>query len=136
MKKRGFGNGMWNGSGGKPNEGEAIDEAAIREVQEELGVKVLTLQKRGEISFFLEKENSSVLMHVFFATDWQKEPVESEEMKPKWFKINDVPYERMWEADSEWLPIVFSGKKIRARYSYSHEGGKVLTRKIEEFQSF
>jgi len=39
MKKRGFGEGRWNGFGGKPNAGESVEEAAIRETQEECGIK-------------------------------------------------------------------------------------------------
>ena len=25
-------------------------------------------------------------------------------MKPKWFKINDIPYEDMWKDDQIWVP--------------------------------
>ena len=35
LKKRGFGEGLWNGFGGKVNEGETILEGAIRELNEE-----------------------------------------------------------------------------------------------------
>ena len=38
MKKRGFGKGMWNGAGGKPEVGESIEMAARREVEEEFDV--------------------------------------------------------------------------------------------------
>ena len=36
MKKRGFGEGKWNGVGGKPNAGESIEEVAVRETKEEI----------------------------------------------------------------------------------------------------
>lgn len=136
MKKRGFGQGMWNGSGGKPNENEPVDMAACREVQEELGVKVKELEKWGEIIFVLSQEGKYVLMHTFLALDWENEPVESEEMKPEWFEVDNVPYEQMWKSDKEWLPIILSGKKIRARYTYTCEGGDVETREIKEVENF
>ena len=46
LKKRGIGEGKWNGFGGKVhiNEGETIVEGAIREVEEECGIIV---QKSG-----------------------------------------------------------------------------------------
>lgn len=132
MKKRGFGQGMWNGSGGKPAEGETIEQAARREVQEELGVKVIKLEKRGEIVFVLRQEKKQVLMQVFLVTDWKGEPQESEEMKPNWFKIDEVPYNQMWQSDQEWLPIILSGKKIKARYTYAREGGEVEDRELTE----
>ena len=31
---------------------------------------------------------------------------ESEEMEPKWFGYNEVPYSRMWADDIHWLPQV------------------------------
>jgi len=40
MKKRGHGEGKWNGFGGKVEEGETIEEATRRETKEESGVEV------------------------------------------------------------------------------------------------
>ncbi len=40
MKKRGFGEGKWNGAGGKVEEGETIVQAASRELQEETGIEI------------------------------------------------------------------------------------------------
>jgi 8-oxo-dGTP pyrophosphatase MutT (NUDIX family) len=36
MKKRGFGEGRWNGVGGKVEPGESIEAALIREAKEEV----------------------------------------------------------------------------------------------------
>ncbi|MFC1625670.1 8-oxo-dGTP diphosphatase [Patescibacteria group bacterium] len=136
MKKRGFGQGMWNGSGGKPKDGEKIADAACREVEEEFKVKVKKYEKRGEITFILRKENKKVLMHTFLVTSWDNKPSETEEMKPKWFSVNKTPYRKMWASDREWLPIILSGKKIRAKYTYKTEGGKVETREVKEVVKF
>ena len=40
MKKRGFGKGKWNGFGGKVEEGECIEDSAVRELEEECGLQV------------------------------------------------------------------------------------------------
>ena len=40
MKKRGFGEGKFNCTGGKIEEGETIPQAAIREAKEEIGVDI------------------------------------------------------------------------------------------------
>src|SRR3954465_14054964 len=48
-KKRGFGLGKWNGVGGKPEPGETIDETAIRETEEEIGVTPLGLRRGGTL---------------------------------------------------------------------------------------
>lgn len=135
MKKRGFGQGMWNGSGGKPNENESIDDAAKREVEEELGVKIKKLEKRGIINFALRIEDKNVQMHAFLVKEWEGETQETEEMKPEWFKTENVPYNEMWKSDSEWLPIMLTGKKFLATYTYEKEGGEVETRDINEVEN-
>jgi len=136
MKKRGFGEGMWNGAGGKPEDSETLETAALREVEEEFGVKAAKLVKRGEILFVLKREEKVVLMHTFLASEWSGEPIETEEMQPKWFRIDEVPYDNMWASDRQWLPIILSGKKIKAKYTYAHEGGYVISREIREVEQF
>ncbi|CAN0261386.1 unnamed protein product, partial [Ectocarpus fasciculatus] len=51
MKKRGFGEGKWNGFGGKVESGESVDEAAKRELMEEAGVTARELSLRGRLIF-------------------------------------------------------------------------------------
>merc|ERR1712079_998463 len=31
----------------------------------------------------------------------------TEEMKPKWFNIEDIPYDKMWKDDIYWMPYLF-----------------------------
>jgi len=58
MKKRGFGAGRWNGIGGKPEKGESIEEAAIRELKEEIDVVVSLgdLESVGEMDFYFRNK--------------------------------------------------------------------------------
>ena len=44
LKKRGFGKGRLNGVGGKLEPGETIEEAAIRETEEEIGVNLTKME--------------------------------------------------------------------------------------------
>ena len=54
MKKRGFGAGKWNGYGGKPEPGEDLASAAVRETAEEIGVQInrQDLIKLGRMEFY------------------------------------------------------------------------------------
>jgi 8-oxo-dGTP pyrophosphatase MutT (NUDIX family) len=115
MKKRGFGAGKWNGVGGKVDPGESITEGAIRECQEEIGVTPINPQLVGTIQFF-EPNDASFYhnCHVFVADTWEGEPVESEEMRPQWYDIGDIPYEHMWADDELWLPLLLAGKHFEA----------------------
>lgn len=51
LKKRGFGKGKWNGFGGKPQGNETIEQAARREVWEEVKIKLGGLEKVGILEF-------------------------------------------------------------------------------------
>ncbi len=119
MKKRGFGVGKWNGVGGKQNQGEEIADTAAREAEEEIGVKPLDLKKVAVFNYlFPENEGWGQQVHIFTATKWEGEPVESEEMQPKWFKIEDVPFAEMWVDDKVWMPKVFAGAIFRGSFMF------------------
>uniref|UniRef100_A0A8C3JMT2 Oxidized purine nucleoside triphosphate hydrolase n=1 Tax=Calidris pygmaea TaxID=425635 RepID=A0A8C3JMT2_9CHAR len=78
MKKRGFGAGLWNGFGGKVQLGESIEEAARRELLEESGLTVDTLQKMGRITFEFVGNSELMDVHIFRADEFHGEPTESE----------------------------------------------------------
>ena len=120
MKKRGFGAGLWNGYGGKLKDGENIYAAAKREVKEEIGIEVKSMKKVGVLDFYFEGDNPdwNQQVHVFLIERYNGEPKESEEMLPKWFKINEIPYERMWEEDKFWLPKVIEGHSVYGRFLF------------------
>ncbi|MEM4133775.1 MAG: 8-oxo-dGTP diphosphatase [Candidatus Micrarchaeia archaeon] len=129
MKKRRFGAGKWNGYGGKIEEGEPLLEAACREIKEESGLDVepSSLIKIGEIDFKVkDKPEWDQFVHVFKVTEWNGEPVETEEMRPKWFKIKDIPYDEMWEMDRIWIPYMLKGKFINAKFILDSDGERIL----------
>ena len=53
MKKRGFGEGKYNGIGGKVEDGETVKDAAVRELYEEVGVHTNEMEKIAEITFLV-----------------------------------------------------------------------------------
>lgn len=121
MKKRGFGAGRWNGFGGKVNEGESIEEAALREVEEEIGVKPQRLKKRGLLKFYFEHDPVPIQVHVFSTAAFTGDAHESEEMKPQWFAHGAIPYDQMWIDDKHWLPLVLAGKDIEATFHFGKD---------------
>lgn len=119
MKKRGFGVGRWNGVGGKLEPGETIEEALVRECQEEINVTPFDCEQMALLNFeeFVEGEKRQMAVHVFVANAWEGEPEESEEMRPEWFPVQDLPLDTMWPDDEFWLPQVLEGKRIRATFT-------------------
>ncbi len=122
-KKRGHGKGNWNGLGGKIEEGETPEECARREAREEMGAEIKNPVKLGEIRCY-NVQGENWLVHVFRA-EIDGVPKESDESKPRWFPISEIPYEQMWEDDRYWLPLVIDGLHFRADFFFS---GKEMKR--------
>lgn len=119
MKKRGFGEGRWNGFGGKVEEGESVEEAMLREIEEEAGLKLTAFEKRGVLEFHYPEEDSKIHeVHLFCATEFEGEPIETEEMRPAWFATHEVPFDVMWPDDQYWFPLFLQGKKFNARFLF------------------
>lgn len=120
MKKRGFGAGRWNGVGGKIETDETIEKALVRECQEEIGVTPTKFSKIAVHDFKFPGTTSDMQVHAYFCDSWQGEPIESEEMAPKWFKICEIPYDDMWQDDIVWLPLVLRGKRLKTEFGFDN----------------
>lgn len=105
MKKLRLGAGYYNGFGGKLDAGETLEECIVREVKEESDLELLEFEKRGVMSFELDEYINEV--HIYEGLSWSGEAVESDEMTPVWFKIDNLPYDKMWESDKLWHPYFF-----------------------------
>ena len=135
LKKRGFGEGKMNGVGGKVEAGETIEDAAVRELKEEVGVSAQSahLEKMGSIDFhFNDNPEWNQRMHVFLIKKWEGEPAESEEMAPVWHEQNNLPFDKMWIDDKHWLPKVLEGKKISAKFHFNNKGAEIDKFEIKE----
>lgn len=137
MKKRGFGEGKWNGIGGKVDEGESVIEALIREAQEEISITPVNYMKHAEIIFdeFHNHKRRQLEVHTYICNRWDGIPTESEEMRPRWFNRNELPYEQMWADDPYWLPQVLTGNKLRCEFKLS-KTGKIISAQVLEVENF
>lgn len=102
----------------KSRDGESNEEGAMRELAEESSIVL----KKGDLRYggyiyFTVKEPATI-MHIHIYDTWVDrgiEPVESDEMLPKWFPVNCLPYDKMWADDIHWMPTLLKSKKFTAR---------------------
>lgn len=122
MKKRGFGEGKWNGVGGKLQPGETALEGGVRETKEEIGVTPKLNRELGLITYH-DPTFGDWSVHIFRATNWDGEPVETEEMRPAWFDVTALPYDLMWPGDAHWMPRVINDHPFTATEWGDGKGG-------------
>ena len=141
MKKIGFGKDRYNGFGGKLKDNETIEQATIRELYEETnGIKTsqTNLEKVAEIEFYFPDVNNEYdhRVHVYFIREWENEAKETNEMLPYWINVDQIPYGKMWPADSIWIPKVLAGEKVRGIVTFAGKGESVSEsdfKKVSEF---
>ena len=122
-KARGFGVGKWNGPGGKVEDGETPEQSVIREIEEETSIKLIKLEKAGVIEFiFTVKPESNNYSHIFRAVEWEGKPRNMGEGELKWFDIDKLPLDKMWDDDKYWLPGVLKGGSVHMRFYFDADG--------------
>ncbi|MBW1669117.1 MAG: 8-oxo-dGTP diphosphatase [Deltaproteobacteria bacterium] len=126
-----FGEGKWNGPGGKVQPGETPLECVVREVLEETGLKVGDLTHHGAIDFYFgEKQSPDWKVHIYSTSTFTGEPKPSDEGELAWFGYDEIPYAEMWQDDLYWLPPVLQGMKVQGFFVYDENGGELLRHRL------
>lgn len=121
------GEGMWKGLSGKLLPGEIPSEGAAREAFEESSLRVSRLVLHGVIRCcFKGQENPDWIVHVFSTDSFEGDMRPSPEGVLKWFPLEEIPYDEMWEDNRHWLPLVIEGKKFSGFFHYDEYGSKLL----------
>ncbi|KOC64474.1 7,8-dihydro-8-oxoguanine triphosphatase, partial [Habropoda laboriosa] len=118
LKKRGFGENKWGGFGGKVESGESILQGAMRELKEECGLSAQELKKVGILYFEFEDNKDLLEVHVFETYKYCGKVIESEEMRPKWYNLKDIPFKQMWPDDEYWFPYMLQGELFKGYFLY------------------
>ena len=131
-KKTGLGKGKINGPGGKLDPGETPVEAAVREVNEELHIRVEPgdCEEMGVLRFqFVD----GLALHcvVFRSPRFEGTPTETPEATPMWHPVDQIPFEEMWEDDRYWLGGMLLGRKFRGDFVFDEE--RMLEKRMEWF---
>jgi len=131
-KKRGFGEGKFNGPGGKVQNGETPENCAIREVEEELGYKPQNLSFHGILVFYFgQQQKPAWEVHVFQTHEFTGELRESEEASGHWTSLNEIPFDKMWPDDEIWLPKVLNDEVVHGTFWFTEDMKTLLEYKLQ-----
>jgi 8-oxo-dGTP diphosphatase len=128
-KKSGFGAGRWVGLGGHVEPGEKPAQAAAREVAEEssLVVSADTLEHRAAIEFrFPARPSWDMTVDVYITSCFEGEATESDEIAPRWFPEDALPFDGMWDDNRYWLRRVLAGQHIAVTITFAEDCATVV----------
>ncbi|MDY3946613.1 MAG: NUDIX domain-containing protein [Ezakiella sp.] len=106
-KKNDSNHGKYIGFGGKIEEGESPEECIAREVNEELGIKLIDYQYRGLVSYIYLDENYKDLMYVYTGTSYEGEPISTTEGELAIISESELYSLPHWKSDE-----LFIGKAL------------------------
>jgi 8-oxo-dGTP diphosphatase len=93
---------VWNGVSGYIDPNENREDAVVREVKEEIGVSIdsSTLQYKGT-----HRVSDNLNLYIFTAIKWEgdPEPKEKSIKEVRWFAINNLPFQEMFEDNKNWI---------------------------------
>lgn len=138
-KTEGFGIGKLNGPGGKFDYtiDKSIEDTLSRECREEVGITVMEKKKLGIIDFQFVGKNWELEVHFYKISGFWGEPItmlDADIKDPRMYKLNRLPYERMWAADRVWLPLLLADRYFRGSVLYRNPD-TILKHSIREVQS-
>ncbi|MDD3057543.1 MAG: 8-oxo-dGTP diphosphatase [Sphaerochaeta sp.] len=119
-KKTGLGKGLVNAPGGHIEETETALEAAKREFTEETHLSVDNLRLVGKLNFQF-RDGLAERGYVYFADTYEGEMQETDEARPFWCPVSEIPYDRMWADDLHWLPLAMEGKRFEGFFIFDDQ---------------
>lgn len=127
-KKRGLGAGKVNAPGGRIEPGETALDAAVREVEEEVGVVALSPREGGVLRFQFV-DGYAIHVVVFRADAHRGEARETDEAIPLWTPLDHIPWPEMWADDRLWVPHLLAGRRFDGRFVF--DGDAMLDHFLE-----
>jgi 8-oxo-dGTP diphosphatase len=127
-KQNDYHEGKWNGLGGKFEQGESPEDCAIREIEEECGLKVKSVTMKGFITFPMFDGKEDWYVFLFTANDFTGELIDSNEGNLAWIKNNKLTDLNLWDGDKIFIPWLFNDKYFSAKFNY--ENGKYINHEV------
>jgi len=134
MKKFG---GKWNGFGGGLEDGESLEECAIRETYTETGITPIGLKKLGKILFHFPTTEEDHEVHFYRAIGYKGRLDTSKDfIKYREFSLDELEgiyNKKMMPADKHWLPLFIKGESFKGEVYFDREmqNPKISIKRVE-----
>lgn len=117
-KQNDYHEGKWNGLGGKFEPGESPEECALREIEEESGLKVTEIAMKGFITFPQFDGIDDWYVFVFTAHKFTGELIDSPEGRLEWIPNDKLTEINLWDGDKIFIPWLFKEQFFSAKFNY------------------
>ena len=115
---RGINEGYINFPGGKKEADEDMLQCVKRETFEETGIIIKNPVQVGYIEF----PGVDYYVYVYKSTEFEGDiKAKADEVDVFWQDASSVPYDRMREADKDFLPDILAGQQVNRRYFYNSD---------------
>jgi len=115
-----LGEGLIHGFGGNTEEGESPRAAAVRELEQESGLKASPddLNYSGKLLVY---EGGDLVREVlcYRLYKWEGNSERTDEMVPMWAPTNNLPLRKMFPDTPSWLGHVLKGGNLNKKLFYS-----------------
>ncbi|MDQ6658841.1 MAG: hypothetical protein M3Z00_11565, partial [Actinomycetota bacterium] len=64
-------------------------------------------------------------VYVFVDRAWSGRVAPSDELRPAWFPVAELPLDRMWDDEQYWLSRVLGGESLNAEFVFDDSCAKV-----------
>ncbi len=119
-KQNDYHEGKWNGLGGKFEPGESPEECAIREIEEECGLKVKSVTMKGFITFPLFDGKDDWYVFLFTADEFEGKLIDSPEGSLAWIPNDKLTELNLWDGDKLFIPWLFEDIFFSAKFNYKN----------------
>ncbi len=124
--------GKWLGLGGHKKEGETAARCLMREVKEEAGITLLSLNFRGIVHFVSPSDEE--YMFIYVSDNFDGTPrLECDEGEIKWIPKSDIETLNLWEGDKIFLSILESSNQFfNLTLTYDDKGNLISSHDKQE----
>jgi 8-oxo-dGTP diphosphatase len=111
--------GKWNGLGGKLEAGETPEECAVREVEEESGLRIEQPRWRGLITFPQFKDGVDWYTFIYVAERFSGDLIDCREGDLAWVDDAHLLGLPLWEGDRIFIPWLDREEFFSAKFTYA-----------------